>query len=122
MSARVGEMRQGRESECGRGSKGRWGTWVGDVASFLGVRAHGSLTVCGEDGADRAVPRRREEHAKRTGNDADESGPLRIGRAGARARGRATPIGRACLAEGEGRVRARPVEPNGRGGGLAGLL
>jgi hypothetical protein len=34
------------------------------VASFLGVRACGSVAVCGEDGADRAAPRRRERGAR----------------------------------------------------------
>jgi hypothetical protein len=37
---------------------------MGNVASFLGVRARGAVTVCGEDGADRAVPRRRERSAR----------------------------------------------------------
>jgi hypothetical protein len=35
----VGEMRQERESGCGRGSKRSWGAWAGDVIGLLGVRA-----------------------------------------------------------------------------------
>jgi hypothetical protein len=35
----MGETRQGRESEGGRGSKRSWGEWAGDVAGLLGVRA-----------------------------------------------------------------------------------
>ena len=35
----VGEMRKGRESECGWGSKRSWGAWAGDVAGLLGVHA-----------------------------------------------------------------------------------
>jgi hypothetical protein len=60
-----------RESKSGRNEEGKgervWavlkrelGAWVGDVADFLDVCARGSATVCGEDGADRAAPRRRE--------------------------------------------------------------
>jgi hypothetical protein len=30
------EMRQGRESECGRGSKENWGAWAGDVGGLHG--------------------------------------------------------------------------------------
>jgi hypothetical protein len=37
--ASVGEMRQGRESGCGRGSKKSWGAWAGDVGGPLGVHA-----------------------------------------------------------------------------------
>jgi hypothetical protein len=33
----MGEMRQGRESGCGWGSKRSWGTWAGDVAGVLAV-------------------------------------------------------------------------------------
>jgi hypothetical protein len=61
----VGEMRQGRESGCGRGSKGSWGTWSGDVAGVLGVRVCGSVVVHGEDGADRTAPWCRERGAPR---------------------------------------------------------
>jgi hypothetical protein len=42
----MGEMRQGRESGCGQGSKGSRGTWAGDVAGFLHVCARGSAVVC----------------------------------------------------------------------------
>jgi hypothetical protein len=48
----VGEMRQGRESGCGRCSKGSWGVWAGDVAGVLGVRARWSTAVCRKGGAD----------------------------------------------------------------------
>jgi hypothetical protein len=63
----VNEMRQGRESGCGRCSKGRWGTWAGDVAGVLGVCARWSMTVCGEGGADRGA-RRSERERVRGGN------------------------------------------------------
>jgi hypothetical protein len=33
------------------------GAWAGDVARDLGMHAHWSATICGEGGADRAVPR-----------------------------------------------------------------
>jgi hypothetical protein len=50
------EMGQGSESECGRGSKGSWSAWEGDVVGDLSVRARWSTVVRGEGGADRAVP------------------------------------------------------------------
>jgi hypothetical protein len=43
--AESGQNEVGEESGCGQGSKGSWGTWVGDMAGFLGGRARGSTTV-----------------------------------------------------------------------------
>jgi hypothetical protein len=56
---RVGEMRQGRESGCGQGSKGSWGAWAGDVARVLEVCARWSAVVREDSRANRAGPRRR---------------------------------------------------------------
>jgi hypothetical protein len=61
----VGEMRQRRESGCGRGSKGRWGTWASYVAGVLGARVRGSAAVRGKDGANRVALRRRERERER---------------------------------------------------------
>jgi hypothetical protein len=49
----VGEMRHGRESGCGRCSKGSWGAWASDVVGVLSVRACWSTAVCEEGKADR---------------------------------------------------------------------
>jgi hypothetical protein len=37
--ASVCEMRQGRESGCGRGSKGSWGAWASDMGNLHDERA-----------------------------------------------------------------------------------
>jgi hypothetical protein len=57
----VGEMGQGRESRCGRGSKGSLGTWPDDVAEVIDVRALESAVVRGEGRDHRRVPRRGEK-------------------------------------------------------------
>jgi hypothetical protein len=62
------EMRQGRESGCGRCSKKRWGTWAGDVAEVLGVRVRWSMAVRGEGRADKEAPRCSERKRARGGN------------------------------------------------------
>jgi hypothetical protein len=56
----MGEMRQGRESGCGRCSKGSWGAWAGDVSGVLGLRARWSKAVCGKGKADRGPTAQRE--------------------------------------------------------------
>jgi hypothetical protein len=61
-------MRQGRESGCGRGSKGSWRTWAGDVTEVLGGHVRGSVAVRGEDGADMAAPLLRERERARGTN------------------------------------------------------
>jgi hypothetical protein len=59
------EMRQGRESGCGRCSKGSWGAWAGDMARVLGMRARWSMVVHGEGGVNTEVPQCRERERAR---------------------------------------------------------
>jgi hypothetical protein len=73
----VGEMRRGRESGCGRGSKESWGAWAGDVATVVGVHARWSVAVHGKGGADRGGPRRRGTSVRaRKRFGADWPGPM----------------------------------------------
>ena len=107
MRARVGKMRQGRESGCGRGSKGSWGECVGDVAGVHDVCARWSMAVHEDDGADRAGPRRRGT--------------------GARSERATTLMRRACRTEIEQGMRAREIgtdrsAPLGRERGGTGAL
>jgi hypothetical protein len=67
--ASLREMRQGRESGCGRCSQGSWGAWAVDVAGVLGMRARWSMTVRGEGRTDREAPWRSEGKQTRGGND-----------------------------------------------------
>jgi hypothetical protein len=71
------EMRQGSKCGCGRGSKGSWGAWAGNVDGDLDVRARWSTVVHGEGGADRVAPQRRERERARgeTVQRVDEAGP-----------------------------------------------
>jgi hypothetical protein len=68
-------MRQGRESGCGQGSKGSWGTWGCDVAGLLDMHARAGSGGCGEDGADRAGPQRRGMGARSVAEPPKSLGP-----------------------------------------------
>ena len=60
--AGLSEMRQGRESRCGRGSKRRWGQ-VGERRERCPRRAR--MWVSGEDGTVKGAPRRSERESAR---------------------------------------------------------
>jgi hypothetical protein len=112
----VCELRKGRESGCGRGSKrararGR-AKWP---VSMVGLRTWVS-GGCGEDRANKAAPRRseRERACGRTVHDTDEAGPQRreIGCAHEEVGGdRSAPPGR-----GRDRARVRRRGPSLTGG------
>jgi hypothetical protein len=95
-------MRQGRESGCGRGSKGCWGTWAGEVAGVLGGRARGSVEARWEDEADRGGPmvQRERERAKRRVTALMGGARCAEGERGAR-EGETAPTAWTRLAEGE---------------------
>jgi hypothetical protein len=87
------EMGQGRESGCGRCSKGSWGAWAGDVVRFLTCVRAGPQRFAGKAELtgrphDAARENRRMEGTPRC---ADKLGPLCRERTRARERGQLAP-------------------------------